>query len=82
MQGARPDNNAAARAGFARAGNDFLTLRPEDKLKLHLVAIQHLLARMFEIDSDPAVEGRLHLAKAPFGVAGVAHQHAGVQNGV
>lgn len=82
MQGARPDNDAASRSGFACAGNEILTLPLEDKLKLHLVTVQHLLARMFEIDRDPTADGRLNLSKAPFRVAGVAHQHTGVQNGI
>lgn len=58
-----------------------LTLRPEDELKRHYLCIQHLFARVFEIDRNLAVDRRLHLTQSPVGAVGVAHQHAGVQNG-
>lgn len=81
MQATRQCGDAAARASFGQHRNELLTLRSEDKLKLHPFAIQHLLARMFEIHRDPAINRRLHLPKTPIRAGGVAHQHARVQNG-
>lgn len=77
----RRGGDATATIRFSCQSNGLLTLRSVDKLELNPFRIQHLFARMFEIDRSLAVDGRLHLARAPVGAAGVAHQHAGVQNG-
>jgi len=77
----RRGGDAAAAVRFLGPGNGLLTLRSEDKLQLNPFRIQHLFAHMLKIDRDLAVDGRLHLPRAPVGAAGVAHAHAGVQNG-
>lgn len=43
-------------------------------------AIDYLLAGMGKVDGDAVSDTRLDLPHAPFGCAGMVHEHAGFQN--
>lgn len=54
----------------------------EDRNQLDACRVNHHLSGMLEIDRNLAADIGLHLAQAPIGLVGMAHQHAGFKDGI
>ncbi len=52
------------------------------KLQCNMSTIDHHFSGVWKVHSDPARNIALDLTNAPFRTVGVAHQHAGSQNGI
>jgi len=55
--------------------NSSSTLVLNNERKLDPASVDHLFARVLEIDSDPVADARLNLPHAPIGGLGVPHEH-------